>query len=200
MMRRLRLACTCALAVCAVGPDAGEARRIDMLPPEIARQFDASILEGFGERPLWGPQAGRNYRTRVRFTIVGILYTRMSIRIDERRDGSLEGHIAILGRRDRLHREDPVRHGFSVTREEFEALQQEIRQARLWEIYPQFWVMSDPENLCIDGMELMFERVDASGYRFAHANAQCTAPDDLKQVAATIVAIAGVPHVRNWLY
>ena len=200
MMRRMLLASACALAASGVEADAAEARRGDMLPPEVASQFDASILEGFGERPLWVPEAGRNYRSRIRFTIVGILYTRMSIRIDERRDGSLEGHIAIVGRRDRLDREDPVRHGFSVSRVEFETLEQNIRQARLWEIYPQFWVMSDPESLCIDGMELMFERVDSSGYRFAHANAQCTAPDALKEVAATIVDIAGVPHVRNWLY
>jgi hypothetical protein len=42
--------------------------------------------------------------------------------------------------------------------------------------------------------------VDSSGYRVAHADAQCTAPDAVKQVAATTVASAGVPHVRNWLY
>lgn len=199
MMRRLLLSSACVLFACAVVGTAN-ARSTSMLPPEVAGQFDASILDGFGERPLWVPEAGRNFRSRIRFTIVGIHLTRMSIRIDERRDGSLEGHIAIRGRLDRLHREDPVRHGFRVSREEFETLQENIRQARLWTIYPQFWVMSDPESICIDGMELMFERVDATGYRFAHANAQCTAPDALKRVATTIMTIAGVPHARRWLY
>ena len=200
MIRGLFLASTFALSACAAGASPGEAGRASMLPPEVASQFDTSILEDFGERPLWVPEARSGYRSRIRFTIAGILYTRMSIRIDESLDGSLLGHIAIRRRRDRIERDDVVRHRFRVSRDEFEALQRDIQQARLWTIYPQFWGMADPESICLDGMELVFERVDASGYRFATANAQCTASRAVKQVAETFVDIAGVPHVRNWLY
>jgi hypothetical protein len=200
MIRALFLASTCAISACAAGASPVEAGRASMLPPEVARQFETSILEGFNERPLWIPEASRGYRERIRFTIAGILYTRMSIRIDESLDGSLRGHIAIHRRRDRIERDDVVRHRFRVSRDEFEALQRDIQQARLWTIYPQFWGMADFDSICFDGMELVFERVDATGYRFATANAQCTAPPAVKRVAETFVDIAGVPHARNWLY
>jgi hypothetical protein len=175
-----------------------EPRGAGMLPPEIASQFSPGYLAGFGEPPLWRPEALRHYRSRVRLTINGILYTKISIRIDERANGWLEGHVAFVDPRDRESPDGLTERYFSVSRARFDTLQRAFQRANLWHLYPEFYPMTG-DNICVDGMELIFERADANGYRFSTANAQCTAPGAMLQAAATMIDISGERRALAWL-
>jgi hypothetical protein len=163
-----------------------------MLPPEMAGQLSAGYLQGFGEPPLWPERARQGYRTRVRLTIKGILLAAVSIRIDQYANGRLDGHVAYVDRGDRTEWR------FPVAGRRFVALQAAFQRAGLWTIHPQFFEFADPNNICIDGMEMIFERADANGYRFANANAQCTASPAMLEAAATMIDISGAP-ARSWL-
>jgi hypothetical protein len=192
--------CLFLLACAAVAPAAAaENGRGDfMLPPEIARQFSAHYLAGFGEPALWPPAARQGYRTRYRLTISGILYTSVSIRIDQYPGGRLEGHVVYVDPRDRSIPFGRTTWRFAVPRARFEALQGQFREAGLWTIYPQFYSLTDPNAICLDGMELIFERAEADGYRFSNANAQCTASPAMLQAAATMIDLSDAP-ARGWL-
>jgi len=71
--------------------------------------------------------------------------------------------------------------------------------ARLWTIYPEHWVNSDGNSICIDGEQLVFERTDSNGYRFSEANAQCTAPSALLNVATEMIRMAQIPIAERLL-
>lgn len=169
-----------------------------MLPPEVAAQFPSGYLAGFGEPPLWRPEALRNFRSRIRLTINGILYTKVSIRIDERSNGWLEGHVAFVDPRDHSVPNGLTERYFTVGRARFDALRQTFERARLWHIYPEFYQMTG-DNICVDGMELIFERADANGYRFSTANAQCTAPPAMIEAAAALIELSRERRVLHWL-
>ena len=189
-LRRIAVTGTAVVAASAM---ASEPRPSRMLPPEIARQFSPASLVDFGDPPLWRPGAGRGYRSRIRLTIAG----RVMIRIDERASGQISGHLIQLtraGEREPLERSVQ---GFRVTRAEHDLLRQAVQQAGLWNIHPQFYYS---DAICIDGIRLIFERVDANGYRFSTVNAQCDATVELIRVAETIVDISGEPRFRDWLH
>jgi hypothetical protein len=177
----------------------GEPHGAGMLPPEIASQFPPVYLEGFGERPLWPAEARQHYRSRFRLTISGILYTKISIRIDEHSGGWLEGHVAFRDPRDREVPDGLIERNFFVRRAQFEALGRAFQRANLWHLYPEFYSMTG-DNICVDGMEMIFEHVDANGYRFSTANAQCTAPATMIEAAEQVIRIAGERRVLAWLH
>lgn len=189
-----------ALLLSAVAPTAtmSRTRAPAMLPPDMS-QFSAHYLDGFGEPALWPPGAMRGYRTRMRLTISGILYTKIAIRIDQGATGRLSGHLALVDRHDHENPDGRAERDFPVSRAQFAQLQRTVAAARLWRHHPEFWQFTDDSNICIDGMELIFERIDADGYRFANANAQCTAPPDLLRVAEMFVDISRERGVRGWL-
>jgi hypothetical protein len=173
-------------------------RSPEMLPPEIAAQFPSSFLEGLGEPPLWRAESARGFSTRVRLTIGSGLLQRVSIRIDELASGRLAGHVTYIDPRARGSADGRTNRRFRVTRAQFDALQQQAQRARLWAIHPEFWAFTS-NDICIDGMELIFERVDANGYRFSTANAQCTAPPAMLQLAEQMIELSGQPGIRRWL-
>lgn len=88
---------------------------------------------------------------------------------------------------------------FTITGAELAELDALIAASRLWRTYPEFWVLTDPEAICIHGVELVLERANSDGYRFSAANAQCTAPSDYKAVAAYMITLANEPDLANWL-
>jgi hypothetical protein len=178
----------------------GRERAPAMLPPEMpSRLFFAHYLEGFGEPALWPPGAARRYRTRMRLTIRGIRYAKIAIRIDQGATGRLSGHLSLVDRHDHEDPDGRSERDFPVSRAQFAQLQRAVAAAPLWRHHPEFWQFTDDSNICVDGMELIFERMDAEGYRFANANAQCTAPPDLLRVAETFIDISGERSVRHWL-
>ena len=198
-MRRIRTMLACALALFFFAAPPVQAQRVSMLPPDIDQQYSPAWIAGYGERPLWTARAGKGYRTRLRMSLAGISLTRVSIRIDERDNGAIAGRI-LVGRLPRGRRGlEVAERRFPVTRAQFDALQQRIRQSRLWQTYPQYWYLSEEDNICVDGMELVMERVDAAGYRFAHANAQCGAPADMLAVASAMIDLSREPNVGGLL-
>src|SRR5207253_5029194 len=98
-----------------------------------------------------------------------------SIRIDERESGRLSGHMAFVDHRNRDVPNGRTESSFSVSRGQMDRLRAAIREARMFTLFPEFWRSANGDDICVDGMELIFERLDAEGYRFSTANAQCNA-------------------------
>lgn len=160
-----------------------------MLPPDVASQFYPGLFRAFREPPLWPPEALGRYRSRIRLTAVGIAHLRGSIRIDEHADGRVTGHVVVIDRSRGRRAPSRTERGFRISRAAFERLRVQAAEAGLWSSHPQFWE-PDPQTICIDGIELLFERADAQGYRLGVTNAQCSAPRALLALAARIFDIA----------
>jgi hypothetical protein len=90
---------------------------------------------------------------------------------------------------------------FSVPPADLAALNDLIAESKLWQIYPQYWVNTSSGTICIDGVEVIMERVEQRQYRFSEANAQCTAPSSMLKVAAKMIDLAGMGNsdVADWL-
>lgn len=171
----------------------------DVLPPEIA-QHNSHVFNRFRVAPIWRPEALRGYRSRIRMTAAGSLMLRASVRIDEHADGRVSGHLVLVDLSRRGEAEEREVRQFRVGRRDLAELRSLIAQSRLWQIHPQYWGYADPENwVCVDGMEFVFERLDAQGYRFSTSNAQCTMPDDIRSVAAKVIGMAGEPRLARML-
>lgn len=199
MRLELLLAGALAVSVGTAAPAQEDRRGVGMLPPEIASQYSQAYLAGFGERPLWQPQARDGYRSRLRLIITGILYTKASIRIDESGSGHFDGYMVYLDPRDRSVPFGRTETRFPVSRAQMARLRAAIEAARMFTLYPEFWRSPDGDEICVDGMELIFERVDANGYRFSTANAQCNAPPAMRDAAYILFEIARAPALRRWL-
>ena len=204
-MSRVARICLClmpALSIAGIAAAPAGARSTDMFPPEISTQLPAGYadyLADMDEPRLWKPKAAKGFRTRIRFSISGIVLAKASIRIDERENGKITGHLAMLDYERGSHGTGVVTETlFSVTRQQFEDLQRKIAQSALWSIYPEFY-NGDPKDICIDGENIILERVDAKGYRFSTANAQCTAPGEILAIAENIVDLAKATRVKGWL-
>ena len=197
MKRALLLAGALSLAGGTAAAAQEDRRGAGMLPPEIASQFEPASLAGFGERPLWRPEARRGYRSRFRLTVTGILYTRASIRIDESGIGRFNGHMVFVDPRDRAALLGRTETRFPVSRAQMGRLRAAIAAARMFTLYPEFWESRD--DICLDGMQLTFERVDSNGYRFSTANAQCNAPAAMHRVALILFEIARAPELARSL-
>jgi len=199
MKRQLLLAGALAVSLATAASAQEDRRGAGMLPPEIASQFEPAFLAGFGERPLWPPQARRGYHSRFRLIITGILYTKASIRIDESGSGRFDGYLVFVDRRDRSVPYGRRETRFPVSRAQMARLRAAIEAAHMFTLYPEFWQSRNANEICVDGMELIFERVDAVGYRFSTANAQCNASAAMRDVALILFEIARAPELRQWL-
>jgi hypothetical protein len=150
---------------------------------------------------LWPSSALSGFKSRIRLKIKGINLLSAMIRIDEREDGRFRGRaLLIQRRRDRrtgtLLPPETSELSFRPSAEQMRELRAKIVAAKLWRIYPQHWVNDD---ICIDGEQLAFERLDAEGYRFSEANAQCTAPEEVIEVARAMIRMAGVRRAEKLL-
>jgi hypothetical protein len=204
-MSRVARICLCltpALSIAGFAAAPAAARSNDMFPLEISKQLPADYadyLADMDEPRLWKPKAAKGFRTRIWFSISGIVLARASIRIDERENGKITGHLAMLDYERGSRGAGVVTETrFSVTRQQFEDLQRQIAQSALWSIYPEFY-NGDPNDICVNGEEIILERVDAKGYRFSTANAQCTAPAEILAIAAMIADLAKATRVKGWL-
>ncbi|MDB5677500.1 MAG: hypothetical protein JWM94_502 [Sphingomonas bacterium] len=145
------------------------------------------------EPRLW--QLGRlqGFKTRYRLAIAGINRLRALVRIDEKHDGSGIGRVALVRRSDPGRSLDLIADAdrtFRVSAKDMALLRTRIAAANLWSIGPEeHWYVKD--DICLDGEQLAFERLDADGYRFSEANAQCTAPPVLLVVAQTMIELSG---------
>lgn len=180
----LALAAGLALSAC-VRSASGEG----MLPPGSFEGAGEIHFRGYREPPLWRPEALRGYRSRARLSTSGILRRDVAVRLDEHRDGRITGHVVALTRNENGIVDREVR-SVNVARADYEALERLAARAQLWAVNRQRYISGD-EGICLDGIEMMFERADAQGYRVASANSACTATRELRQFAERIYRIAG---------
>jgi hypothetical protein len=168
------------------------------LPPDLADGYVSNFLAMFRETPLWVPGAGNGYRSRIRVSLMANTDTQVSLRIDERPDGTLRGTAVTVERGSQMWQaRDRELTRFRVTRAQMDALERMLTDATLWERHPEYW--GSAGEVCSDGLEMIFERVDANGYRFAEANAQCSATPALLRAARKWTEIAGMRYFRAWL-
>jgi hypothetical protein len=132
-------------------------------------------------------------------TAVGSAYLTGLIRIDEHAGGRVVGRVVVRDRSPRRRDDGTAFREFRVGRRDYEELRRLISESRLWGIHPQYWGYSDPNAICLDGIEFAFERLDAAGYRFSWSNAQCTMPADIRRVASKIIDLSGEPRLHRLL-
>ncbi len=187
-MRILLAALATLLSACAASAQPAPA-----LPPEYPYPHWNGLAE-----PLWGSATPRD---SVRLLMARPHFRRdayATISIDRRSEGA----IGTLTRADRAGGYEWAIHEqrrFPVSANQLAQLDALIAASRLWRNNPEFWVLTDPDAICIHGVELVLERANAEGYRFSSANAQCTAPSDYKAVAAYMITLANEPVLQGWL-
>lgn len=173
----------------------------EMYPPSVADSaWWPDLLDD--EPMLWQPGKLRGFKTRYRLAISGINLVRALIRIDERPDGTGEGRVALVRRASPGRSLDliaDVDRTFHVAAKDMASLHARIATAKLWRTGPEeHWPLNDGD-ICIDGEQLAFERLDAGGYRFSEANAQCTAPPAVLAVAQTMIELSGAHRALGLL-
>lgn len=173
------------LSACAATP---------MLPPDM---HDVAVLGQVAaqtrEAPIWPASAAEGYKRRLRLFILPPSPQRIAIRIDTDSRGETIGHaIRAMGLTSGRGWRVVQKRSFSVTPEDLDALNDLIAQSKLWQIHPQHWVDTDTNSVCVDGVQIVMERVEERQYRFSEANAQCTAPDTMLKVASKMIDLAGL--------
>jgi hypothetical protein len=168
-----------------------------MLPPQL--HDEPNWFRGFGEPPLWTPKAAVGYRQRVRLALFPVLRQEVAVRIDTDASGRTSGSFTRMEWVERGW-EVAERRRFSVSPARLAALDDAIERAGIWKIQPEFWQTPEGE-ICVDGVMMIMERVDARGYRFSEANAQCSAPGPMLNLAAQMIALANPSDAKiaTWL-
>jgi hypothetical protein len=154
------------------------------------------------EIPLWTPQAARGFKQRIRLIVGGFANRIVMIRIDETAGGRRIGYVrVVLPRWAQGAGDEPtiVDDGFGVRDADYKELLELIDKSDLWTIYPEFWVLKPSSGeICIDGEPIVFERVNAQGYRYSEGNAQCTLAPKQLAVAAKLIQMSG-QRDQEWL-
>lgn len=174
-------------------------KREALFPPEVAGEVWDEKLAGHREIPLWTKDALAGYQTRIRLSVSGIVLSKVAVRLDQLSDGSARGQVSFVELRSRTRILATSRRRFRVSKAEMQELNALVENAALWKSYPEFWVLKDDEAICLDGMQVILERVDARGYKFSESNAQCTTPPPIKAVAKKIIALANAKRALGWL-
>lgn len=189
MMRSLVL--LTAAAVLTAGPALAAPR---LFPKTVydAGGGDARFIERLEPRPLWRGRVSAG-RQRVRMMVGGITINSWSVELDRRESGRVVG---ILRQHNGRYLSEET--SFAVRATDFAALEGLIAEAGLWRIDPQFYVETGSDEICLDGLTVVFERVDASGYRYAEGNAQCTLGRAQLRVVAKIFELANRPGLASF--
>jgi hypothetical protein len=165
-----------------------------LFPEEVSKAGGEWTFPQFHEAPFWTPE-GRSVGTqRIRMFIQGIVIGSWMIRLEQESAGQWRGYFRHHDGEELL-----ALQRFTVKDADVADLQALIAKAKLWRIYPQFFVLDDPKGFCIDGETIVFEKVDAEGYRYAEGNAQCTLDPTQRAVAAKLMAMAHHPELQNLL-
>lgn len=187
-MRLVRILFAVMLALGLLAPAQAGQKTSPIFPPDI--DYPERLLTRAEEPALWSANGKARYDHRIRLSITGIHRLRVVIRIDVLPNGRGLGTV-ITSFHNRNNSFNDERGVFVVSKTKMKELRTAITGAQLWKWPRQGWRM-DPNDICIDGEELLFERVDASGYRAAAANAQCTAPGAVLAVAQKMIDLSGV--------
>jgi hypothetical protein len=157
-------------------------------------ELDADVwsnVSSFGEPMLYRDGALSGFKSRYRLTTDGIRCVRYSIRLDESEDGIVKGSFKSRDDCPRDADGEKSRSSFSATSEELRELDRLADKAGMFDEAVQIWPFpKDTNTICVDGVQLMFERLDANGYRVAIANYPCSATEEVLGVANKFVEIA----------
>lgn len=163
-------------------------------------EFDQSVwidIKRYSEPKLHSENARGRYMARHRFSISGVACREFVIRLDVVKSGSGRGKIKTRDRcKDRFSIDEKR---FLVNSIQVELLQALIADAGLYEFYPEVWEYSNEDEICIDGMQILLERRDHTGYGVSMANAQCTAPVKVRAIAQKFIDIAGDKRANRLL-
>jgi hypothetical protein len=176
------------------------AKRVELpLPPEVISRspypaWFQEKMQSFRSESLWVEAATERYPERYRMTYFGILIDSLQIQIDRNLDGTAR-LTAQVHRRKRLIEEKQVR----LSKREFADFKAVAEDSGLWNQYPEFWVLTDKDEICLDGMEALLERRDSHGYRFSNGNTSCTAPPGMGRLAEKMITLTRLETHTKWL-
>lgn len=179
------------------GARAIAAKEQEFFPPEVVDSVWWRDLP-VSETPLWLPDGLAGNASRIRLSISGIVRVRLVIRVDERTDGKFVGRAILLKLGPSGRKQKTISRIFRISAADMAEFHEQTSSAKLWELYPEHWLSSDGNDICIDGEQLVFERVDERGYRFSEMNAQCAAPRGAINAARFLLDKAGMREF-HWL-
>jgi hypothetical protein len=188
-MWRVMLAASACLALtsCATGWNNKQAKQY--VPPERGLDWAQGKLRSFREPSFYQPDPTDKFKSRNRLTVSGVACFEFMVRVDQSRSGYLTG---VVKHRNRCADRNAFdQHLLRPSAERVEALNAKIEKAGLFEFYPEYWSQDDEDgSICIDGMELIYERWDEKGHGFSQANAPCTANAALIEVVKDYCALS----------
>ena len=163
-------------------------------------EFDQSVwidIKRYNEPKFHSENAKSRYKARHRLSLSGVACREFVIRLDVFKRGGGRGKIKTRDRcKDRFSIDEKR---FLVNSKEVEQLQTLIADAGLYEFYPEGWEYSNGDTICIDGIQILLERRDHTGYGVSMANAQCTAPSEVIAIAQKFIDIAGDKRANRLL-
>jgi hypothetical protein len=151
---------------------------------EFMAEFDEPAFDA--EDALGGNSA------RYRLSITGINCREYVIRVDLARSGIVRGSASYRNKCGRTAgaRSQVTFDDFRAREAEFVELVDAIRSAGLFQKPHEVWTLVDPQTICVDGNQLLFERLDQEGYVTSAANAQCGAPAGMIEAARIMIDMA----------
>ena len=183
------------LALLAATSALAQDRNAGLVPDEMGEAMWIDLVE-FDEPPIFLPAHLGSNQARYRMTISGINCHEYVFRIDHRRRGPVEGTVKMRNKCGNASSRGYTEAHFRASEAELAQLVSTMADQRMFEIYPQYWSFADDEIICVDGNELVFERLDADGYRYSSANAQCGAPSGMLRAALQVIDMADVEDAR----
>ena len=187
-----------ALLVCGSCASTEGSPKTGPLPPDVVMGAELSdwyvgSLNSFESRPLWTDEADDGYIERYRFTYFGILTTSLQIGIDRKANGKAFLYAEVRRRNSAIERKR-----FWLSQRDFSEFKKASDDSGLWGAHPEFWVFKNENDICLDGMEVLLERLDADGYRFSNANTSCTSPAGMNRLAEKMVELAHLKSRVRW--
>jgi len=171
-------------------PHIGVAKAVErpsILPPEM-RDSSLDSLYDVEEEPIW-QQVPRGSLVRYRVSFVGINCKRHTVLFDERMNGSVWGEVKVW---NQCHSDEPYQaHRFRLRAVDFSPIKAAMDKAGLWQRAASYWTVQDENTICIDGIDVTFERRDGSDYRMDQSNVWCQTTRDFVVAARMLLIAAG---------
>ncbi len=200
-MMRVRRHLVAAIAVLCLSHTAALAgAKPSMLPAEL-NDPTLNVLRELEEQPMW-PKAPGKAVTRYRLSLIGINCRLHTIRFDESPDGDVRGQAKVWDRCRHDNYYDAQ--DFHLPRVRFALIKAAMVKAGLWQRPASYWAAQDPDSICLDGTDVIFERRDAQDFRMDQANVWCSTTRDYV-IAARMLLIAAddraglalLPEIEN---
>jgi hypothetical protein len=168
------------------------ARGVAVLPPEVITAdplsyYPRKVLRRFDSTPLWTTNALDGYEARYRLTIYSISVYSYQVTVDRKLDGATSS-LAKVAYRNELT--DNRRIAWRTA--DYEELESEVMAAHLWDVPDEKWVTPQrKDEICLDGTEVILERLDRRGYAISRGNLSRDAmPEGVLAQFSTMIRIA----------